>query len=371
MTTAVRDRLLTYVSDGPDPRQVMPYDLVRPDGGTLRDVLLPLVARRNARDAVRHLYRGDASAVLRTTLIEHLSGFADGELDTFFTQPEVTAWTDRARCGSAAAEDAVELAVLLAAQHERLRGEPPERLWSHATDAAEQHTRIAGHLLRNTREGPVRHPVTEVDGVSVQGLPCAWLAAHFPEPGWLTVLSEAQTRERATTVAAALALTDRAWPAAAAEVRAILRWVVPLGIVESFNVPAMRGLLAFDATTVWRTSVDLVHEASHNALSAVLDLFDVSREPLAPVQSPFTREVGPLTSLLHSCWSFTREIEHQRRLVRLGLDIPRYVPTWRKSVRFLELAEPVLAAHDAYTPFGDALVRGLGDRAAAVVEEGP
>jgi len=371
---AVQDTLLSYLGSGPDPGRVVPYECVVPSGELTREVVLPLVARRNMRDALRYLCGASVAVDVRADLFDILSDLAHDEMDTFFTQPEVTDWVDRVRVTSPIIRrpNPNDLVLLLIAQYEKFRGNVPDRLVRYAPEGEESHRRIAGYLLRRDSDNPdgVRLPVLEVEGISVQGLPCVWLSVNFPEVDWISVQSKSEIRQRANIVAAALDLTERSWPEAAAELKSIVRWIVPLNVVESFNVPAMRGLLAFDALSVWRTSADLVHEASHNALSNLLDLFTVSRSPLDPVRSPFSNESGPLTSLVHSCWSFTREIELQRRFVRLGMDIPRYTSTWRKTMKFFELAEQVLGAHNSFTPFGAELVRGVLDRAGAIAREG-
>lgn len=354
--------LVSYITGGPAVRELLDHPPVLPDPVLLERVVLPLVARRNVRDVARYLTAA-ARDVSRSSedasfLVARLHGMTDSELDRLFTEPEVTDVAERVRRGAA---DDSDTDLLLA-----MVGDAPDDHHARRSVLA-HHRRLPRHRADESAGGdPARY---ETGAITVHALPCTWLERRFPEVGWLAA-EESVPRSAAQMVSDALDMVDAAWPVAGEETRTLLRWVVPLNLVESFNVPSMRGLIALDLVHPWRIAADLVHETSHNVLSSVLDLRSVSHDPLKPVVSPFVREAGPFTSLIHSCWSFVREVELLHRFIHSGIDVPRYEPIWRKTVKFWELSEPILREHDSYTPFGERLVEDLLDTCADITRRG-
>jgi hypothetical protein len=103
------------------------------------------------------------------------------------------------------------------------------------------------------------------------------------------------------------------------------------------------------------------------------ELADVAENPHEPVYSPFLNERGPAISLIHSCWSFTRELGALHGLYRKGLiaDERRFFALERKFYRFFELALPVVHDDILLTEFGIALVAGMESAMNGLVQIGP
>lgn len=311
---------------------------ILPDAELLSTVILPLVARRNARDLGSFLVQvarlNEPVSQAGERVLQALSHIDHSDLDRLFTSPEITDVAELVRQGRASN---AEVGVLTAFVDGITSPWDPDS-WVRGRHENCDHDEFVYNGGR----------------VVIHGLPCAWLEARFPERAWLS-----RTQDMGAGLEqfkAARLLVEESWPAASLELDCLLRWVVPLNLSDSFNVPSMRGMVAAGFGETWRLAADLVHESSHNVLSSVLDLRDVSRRPLELVHSPFVNTNGPLTSLIHSCWSFVRELGLLRRMVDCGVEVPRYEPIRRKTLAFWRLAEPVLRAHEHYTEFGDLLV---------------
>jgi HEXXH motif-containing protein len=144
----------------------------------------------------------------------------------------------------------------------------------------------------------------------------------------------------------------------ASEISSLLRWVVPMAEGDSFFVPAFRGLVALPVSREITLAFNVVHELSHNIMSCIYDLVDILGNPDDRVRSPFSREVEPLSSVIHSCWAFSHELRTVRALavadlLDSGTDWDRVL---LKIRIFYDRALPVIREHARLSPFGRALL---------------
>jgi HEXXH motif-containing protein len=153
------------------------------------------------------------------------------------------------------------------------------------------------------------------------------------------------------------------------EVEWMLRWILPFDS-DSFYVPGIRGLVALDdtATPAW-TATLLLHEASHNKLSSIYEVADVFHNPLEECVHPFVREKGPVSSLLHSLWTFVREFALIRDLRAAGYlgGEEGWTRTEKKFLVFFRQGVPRLREVARFTPTGEAIMESLELRIAELV----
>jgi HEXXH motif-containing protein len=396
------DRARSFIDRGPACLPD-PSTLLWPSASQVSSVLWPLVARRNlkrfllasarltarAAPVVAERYERMAGAVL---------GLDDATLEQFLVAPELTSWlvgaeqtdSEPARmseflAGSVASACALgrvdlprvpcaitsrEALELRALATTLVTSRPlPDRVEMEVRDGFIV-VQLGGHQIELPPRGDTvelspsnGHPevlsLPTVDGTIVcSALPNRWLELAMPDAGALAHLDRDGLGGFAASMREGAQVVAEVWPDAWAELLVILRWLLPLADDDSYYGPGFRGLIALQASDPVRVACDLVHEGSHNKLSSILELTELSRNPDDLVDSPFARGRGPVTSLIHSCWSFTRELVFLRRLREAGLldgasDRGRVE---RKFLRFFELGLPVVRRYARLTETGDAVI---------------
>jgi HEXXH motif-containing protein len=361
-------------------------------GPIARSVLWPLVARRNLKRLLKAFaaarITGRATLDVHRTIISFLMELSDEQLDQLCTEPEVTSWLagidDPAQWDGMtyidgltpvivahAAAAAVDVGPLPVAVDDGVLTLRPlgidvattgqqVRAWSSSgTVFVSDGTGTTvitrtGHLWSGagTRQLPRTYA-----GAVVKGLPHAWLRASFPD--LRNVSADANfAAELADRVSIGLTQVERAWPEMAGEISSLLRWVVPMAEGDSFFVPAFRGLVALPAGREITQAFHVVHELSHNIMSCVYDLVDVVGNPDDRVRSPFSREVEPLSSVIHSCWAFSHELRAVRTLAAANLlDTGTNWDRLCVKIRiFYDRALPVIREHARLSSYGQALL---------------
>lgn len=401
MATIDMNRVHSFVASGPS-RVPDPASLFTPDADLTRDVLWPLVARRNLKRLLTCVGRLAAHAEPDTrrvlfTLAEHVLGWADRELEHFLTQPEVTSWIAGVELGGVDDAEALTpwLGTFVLAETMRNGGDLPSvpvalsapgvlelRAWGHlvttepATAPVVLSGAFAGVLMIGSgasrcevvadADDPTLWALPKVaDDLVVSGLPNTWLERALPQSDQVAALSRDELTAFASRVRAGADLLARVWPEAWDEVAAILRWVVPLTPDDSFYVPGFRGLIALGTRSAYPMPCLIFHETSHNRFSTILELADASTNPEEFIYSPFAKGKGPVTDLLHSCWSFTREFGLLRRLAVADElpDTDQYRKLMRKFEIFLEQAIPSLHRNARLTELGSAVLASIEEAA--------
>jgi HEXXH motif-containing protein len=321
-----------------------------------------------------------------------LTALPDAALDHLLTEPEVTSWLAGLDGGArwdgvfhlpalsrsvvvAAAMSGVECGPLdVACDGSTLTfralgldltggvpGDGDAVAWS---DAGEVHVRrgsltwaIRPRSGRWDTDGPATRLPATVGGAVVKGQPDAWLRASFPEGTEVSADPEVAVRIGAGIDEGTGLLAD-SWPEMLAEIRSLLRWVVPMASGDSFFVPAFRGLVAVPPGRPLALGFHVVHELSHNIMSCLYDLVDVIRNPDDRVRSPFSRELEPLASVIHSCWAFSHELRAIGRLRAAnhlddGTDWDRLIT---KIKVFYDKGLPLIRKEGKLTPYGTALL---------------
>jgi HEXXH motif-containing protein len=121
----------------------------------------------------------------------------------------------------------------------------------------------------------------------------------------------------------ALALVDRAWPAAGGWLRRRTTMVVPLEEAGTVSYSQMvRPGLSYIVTRgkrIVQLADDLVHENAHHELHLREQLGALERSDGSPVlYSPWRRSLRPVRGLLHACFTFLRRAELFLRLLDCG-----------------------------------------------------
>jgi HEXXH motif-containing protein len=110
-----------------------------------------------------------------------------------------------------------------------------------------------------------------------------------------------------------------AWPAAWREVADGVRWLLPLSdrgrAPHNYSVHALRGMIASSPRDGHRCAQTLAHEAGHNRLSTILDLFELCADPARVVHSPVVAAPRPLSFVFHGCYAFAQDIALTERLL--------------------------------------------------------
>jgi HEXXH motif-containing protein len=388
------NRVRAFIASGPS-RLPDASTLFAPNAQHTADVIWPLVARRNLKrlttTAVRLAGMADADThdalfVLLGTVLE----LPDEALTCFLTQPEVTSWlvgAEQAEAGDAAtftawlgqfvlAEVASRGGVLPAVpvatsspHHVELRAWGRRLVSEAPLPAVVTCSFRRGVLSFGTGRWMDQHVEPEdtrliqlprlARRLFVSGGPNAWLTHAFPEVQQVAELDAPRLAAFAALLGGGIEVLSAVWPEAWHEVEVMLRWVVPLTPDDSFYVPGFRGLIAVGETHTYPMAMTLFHETSHNKFSSILELADASSNPDEPVFSPFARGKGPVTSLIHSCWSFAREYQLIQRLKAAGhlkgagiqklekkfqVFFDKGIPSLRRTARLSPLGDAVLAS---------------------------
>ncbi|MCY1062664.1 HEXXH motif-containing putative peptide modification protein [Nannocystis sp. SCPEA4] len=157
------------------------------------------------------------------------------------------------------------------------------------------------------------------------------------------------------------------WPAARAELEDSVAVLLPVrshGLrPHNASVAGFRGLITASARPDYMTAQTLVHEAAHNKLSTLLDVYPVVTNPddeLHP--SPFVAIPRPLTALVHGVYSFLHDIQLTRRMLAAGVPALAEAPMdryLRKIEDRVAAAMSTLRQHARLTPAGEALLAGV------------
>lgn len=197
----------------------------------------------------------------------------------------------------------------------------------------------APHAAPGLRIEPLPHLLGQ--GPLLSPAPTAWVAERVRDqelaavgPADFALFCDAM-RSGAETLAAA-------WPAAWREVADGLRWLLPLpdrGLApHNYSVHALRGLVVTSPRRGHRCAQTLVHEAGHNRLSTILDLFELCTDPGRIVESPVVNAPRPMSFVFHGCFAFAQDVALTARLLPLApaaerASMARYLDEVRNKAR--------------------------------------
>lgn len=380
--TGWHSRLLTFVASGPK-RLPESRTLFDPSVTETTDVLLPLVARRTLKRLLLVSLRLRASTDIChewDRLISVLLELPDKALEAFLLRPETTALISRVEAGKENGAEHLpwlgQLVVAIVAANggslapTRVARSTPKSVTLAAASVAADFGRSGSDPVMATVQAGSVTFIGEVfewrpislfaEHVGISAGPDAWMSLTFPGVEHVVDIDPGQMKKFIGSLEDATSVLRRVWPEACDETLAILRWIVPLAIRDSWYVPGMQGLIAMDARGGRRQVRDLFHETSHHKLSRILELGSASRNPDHLVLSPFAKGKGPVTSLLQSCWSFAREYELIRRLKSSGYLDPQEVAREELKFRvFFDKGIPVLRKEAKLSDLGEALVNRI------------
>ena len=380
-----------------------PSELPTPDeliSGGLRPahIVWPLVARRNLRRLLRAFVAVPAMSKqtreAHRRIVTVLAVLPDAALDRFLVEPEVTSWLAGVLGGAGwdgvRHLPALSRAVIAAAGCAGVDCEPLDTACDGMTltlrplaldligaandsgdavawcEAGQIHVQRDGlhWVLRESTgkwetDGPATQLAVTTGGAVVKGSPDPWLRDSFPTPTGTRISSDWDLAQRiATGIREGISLLEDSWPEMDVEIRSLLRWVVPLANEDSFFVPAFRGLVAVPDGRPLALCFHVIHELSHNIMSCLYDLVDIVKNPDDRVRSPFSRELEPLSSVIHSCWAFSHELRTVHRLraadhLDAGTDWDRLI---LKIRIFYDKALPLIRKEGRLTSYGTALL---------------
>lgn len=372
-------RLRGFIATGPQALPA-PQALFEPNAADVAGVLLPLVARRTLKRLLLASARLQADAEVMAAwdrLVSALLELPDRALEALLVRPEVTGLVAGAE---AHPEDAPELVLWLgqvavaamAAQGAdfgptRVARSTPRSVTLAAAGLTGRFDQAGiGAVVATVRAGGVALANLDADW---QALPLFaghvgvsegrddWLDRTLPDAGQVGRLGPPEMQRFIASLDEAAAVLRSVWPEAHDELLATLRWIVPLAGRDSWFVPGMHGLVALGIHSGRRQVRDLFHETSHHKLSRVLELASATTNPEHRVFSPFAKGEEPMTSLLQSCWSFSREYELIRRLKASGYIEAAEIATEERRFRaFFDRGLPVLRREAQLTALGDAVL---------------
>ncbi|MFG2986493.1 aKG-HExxH-type peptide beta-hydroxylase [Streptomyces sp. NPDC048258] len=251
-----------------------------------------VVARQYLVRALRAVQRLDAehrSDPALTAVREMLDGMDVDAALHWALRPEVTGWIWRSEVGAA---DPARLLRLLA---DCLAYEPA---------AAPASVRLGG-------AGPVgtSAPVVTGDGLAQGSLLLGWASEGDEEA---VRLDPARARSFASRLQAAADILEQVWPEGLAVVATDIRAFGALGGHRglkplNFSVHGLRGLVLTSERPAYMLAQSLVHEATHQRFSGVLDCVSLVRNPKATHYSPFVDAERPLGHILHGILSFIND----------------------------------------------------------------
>ncbi|MEV8533078.1 HEXXH motif-containing putative peptide modification protein [Streptomyces sp. NPDC051211] len=265
-------------------------------------------------------------------------------------RPEVTGWVWRSEAGSA--DPVAQLRVLA----DCLAYDPA---------AAPASVRLGSP---GGSGGPAGRPAPVVtgDGLARGSLLLEW-ASEGDEPA--VRLDAARAGAFAARLQAAADLLAEEWPEGLAMAGTDIRAFAALGGHRglkplNFSVHGLRGLVLTSERPAYMLAQSLVHEATHQRFSGVLDCVAPVRNPKATHHSPFVDAERPLGHILHGILSFINDAyaagRHQAvepdpverdRLGRYRQQKVEQLLAAEKNL--LEVAEP--------TPAGERLLAGCRD----------
>ena len=165
----------------------------------------------------------------------------------------------------------------------------------------------------------------------------------------------------------ALMLVEQVWPSAAAELGKVLTHLIVID-------PALRTTGATSHRTrgaswvAMRNPVELaltiIHEAGHQVVASLLDLFALAHDQKAMVRSIYGQQ-RPVYAVLHAAVSFGREAQFAHRLTEMGHDqsghwlIPALADYVREIGDLSARAVAIVDAHAALTDVGELVLSGV------------
>ena len=206
------------------------------------------------------------------------------------------------------------------------------------------------------------HRLPVAGSMVVSSPPNAWLRRALPGVEMLAqLLSRTALDLRTAELRGGLATITAVWPDAEEDIRSRVRWALPMAEDDSFFVPAFLGLITFDSGSAHRLARTIIHETSHTKLSAILQVSAFATNPDELCRHPFSREQGPVVSLLQSCWAFSHEGRLIERIRENGCEDgeANLIRVARKISQFLEQAMPLLRRVADATPVGAEMIEAL------------
>lgn len=365
------------------PNVPSPDTLISPTGDSSIDNLWELVARRNLKRLMEHLAHVDETnpndGSVSRELVFALARMPSGQLDNLLTGPELTSWlyaienllfADRAIANSVlagfiaaqfcfAGENCPTMSVP-SMKHFDLLGSP-QRLILHNVNVSDTIATINGRLVNSSGEefdqDWQERPTIE-SAIFVTGGESSWLESALPGREFMSTPSENSLTSFVERIGEGCADIATAWPEAWIQIRTVFRCVIPLSTNDSFFVPSFRGLVAVDEQCRYPPGLAIFHELSHSILSSYLEIIDLTHNPSEIISTPFSKTDGSVTSLIHSCWSFSRELSLYNRLRQHGL-LPETMSlerVERKLHHFLKLGLDSLEKSADLTDYGGILV---------------
>ncbi|MFD3544600.1 HEXXH motif-containing putative peptide modification protein [Streptomyces sp. NPDC058655] len=282
-------------------------------------------------------------------------------------RPEVTGWIWRSEAGSA---DPARLLRLLAdclaydpgAAHAfvRLAGPGPA-----GAAAPRPGGRPAPRPAGSPAPGPAGSPAPVVtgDGPAHGSLLLDW-ASEGDEAA--VRLDPARARAFAARLQSAADILAEVWPEGLAVVSTDVRAFAALGGHRglkplNFSVHGLRGLVLTSERPAYMLAQSLVHEATHQRFSGVLDCVSLTRNPRATHYSPFVDAERPLGHILHGILSFINDAyaaERYRSTEGDPVERDRLERYLLQKAGQLRTAEKNLLEAAELTPAGERLMAG-------------
>lgn len=288
---------------------------------------------------VHRLNHGHQDAGVLPTLRQHLAESDVDQLLTWVMRPEVTGWIWRMETIGAERTDLLDNSDALIPT-----GVPP----------------LA--TVRLAAEQPAVPLVTE-HGSAAEARLLAWSADSDERP---LNLDLTEARQFATVLQRGADLLASCWPEGSALVATDISAVAPLGGHRgleplNFSIHGLRGFVLTSARPAYMVAQMLVHEATHQRFSGILDCVAVVHNPQATHHSPFVAAERPLGHLMHGILSFINDVHAAHRWASFESDpverdrLARYCGEKTDQVRLamknmLEVAKP--------TAYGARLLEG-------------
>ncbi|KUM80875.1 aKG-HExxH-type peptide beta-hydroxylase [Streptomyces griseorubiginosus] len=277
---------------------------------------------------VKRLREDHPGASEPARVLELVDGWEVDEALNWAVRPDVTGWTWRSTMSDA------DPAQLLDQLGRCLAAEQPQ---------------VSVHLGPRRTAAPV---ITTGAGARSAQL-FAWACEGDEDPLDLTAERAGAFASRVRDGADALAAV---WPEgrdmAAIDIQAFAalgnhRGLRPL----NFSIHGLRGLVLTSERPAYMLAQTLVHEATHQRFSGILDCVPVVRNPQATHHSPFVDAERPLGHILHGILSFINDVHAADRHLRTESDplergrLERYCALKTDQLRvaeknLLEVAEP-------------------------------
>lgn len=206
-------------------------------------------------------------------------------------------------------------------------------------------------------------PVLTRHGSAAEARLLEWSAEGDEDP---LDLDPTAAREFAGALQEAVDLLARCWPEATELVGTDISAFAALGNHRglralNFSIHGLRGLVLTSTRPAYMLAQTLVHEATHQRFSGVLDCVAVVRNPQATHFSPFVEAERPMGHVLHGILSFINDVYAAQRWSALETDpveLDRLVRYRRERTDRLRLAMKNLLEVAQPTSYGAQLIDG-------------